>query len=61
VTAGELLRLRLLSDGVERNTAGLPPSQLAVLSGSTHITIVNRADWLVSMISAFLEMTVPDT
>lgn len=45
---------RLLGGGVEGTTAGLPRSQLAVLPGTTHLSVVERADWLVSMISPFL-------
>jgi hypothetical protein len=37
------------------DSAGLPRSQLAVLPGTTHLTVVERRDWLVSMISAFLD------
>ena len=32
-----------------------PNSRLAVLPGTTHVTVVNRADWLVSMVSEFLD------
>jgi pimeloyl-ACP methyl ester carboxylesterase len=46
---------RLLGGGVEGVSAGLPRSQLAVLPGTTHLTVVERADWLVSMISAFFD------
>jgi pimeloyl-ACP methyl ester carboxylesterase len=46
---------RLVGGGVDGDSAGLPASQLAVLPATTHLTIVDRADWLVSMISAFLE------
>jgi pimeloyl-ACP methyl ester carboxylesterase len=46
---------RLLGGGVEGESAGLPRSQLAVLPGTTHLTVVERRDWLVSMISAFLD------
>jgi hypothetical protein len=46
---------RLVGGGVEGDSAGLSPSQLAVLPGTTHLTLVERADWLVSMISAFLD------
>jgi pimeloyl-ACP methyl ester carboxylesterase len=46
---------RLVGGGVDGDTAGLPASQLAVLPATTHLTIVDRADWLVSMISAFLD------
>jgi pimeloyl-ACP methyl ester carboxylesterase len=51
--AVQLFRLR--GGGVEGEAAGLPVSQLAVLPGTTHLTLVERADWLVSMISAFLD------
>jgi pimeloyl-ACP methyl ester carboxylesterase len=46
---------RLLGGGVEGDSAGLPRSQLAVLPATTHLTVVDRADWLVSMISGFLD------
>ena len=53
---------RLLGGGVFGDTpAGLPNSQLAVLPGTSHVTIVDRADWLVSMIDAFLDAPVKDT
>jgi pimeloyl-ACP methyl ester carboxylesterase len=45
---------RLLGGGVEGDSAGLPRSRLAVLPGTTHLAIVDRAEWLVSMILAFL-------
>jgi hypothetical protein len=46
---------RLLDGGAEGDGAGLPHSQLAVLPGTAHLTLVERGDWLVSMISAFLD------
>jgi pimeloyl-ACP methyl ester carboxylesterase len=46
---------RLVGGGVDGDSAGLPASQLAVLPATTHLTIVDRADWLVSMISGFLD------
>jgi pimeloyl-ACP methyl ester carboxylesterase len=50
---------RLLGGGVFGDTpAGLPNSQLAVLPGTSHVTIVDRADWLVSMINEFLDAPV---
>ena len=46
---------RLLGGGVAGDLVGLPRSQLAVLPGTTHITLVDRAEWLVSMITGFLD------
>jgi hypothetical protein len=34
---------------------GLPRSQLAVLPGTAHIGLVDRDQWLISMIEAFLD------
>src|SRR6266566_5265793 len=48
---------RLLGGGVAGDLVGLPRSQLAVLPGTTHVTLVDRADWLVSMITQFLLKT----
>jgi pimeloyl-ACP methyl ester carboxylesterase len=39
----------------------LPNAQLAVLPGTDHMTIVNRSDWLVSMIEMFLDSPMPTT
>ena len=50
---------RLLGGGVMGDIAGLPNSQLAILPGTTHVTVVDRADWLVSMITAFLDAPMP--
>lgn len=50
---------RLLGGGVAGDLAGLPRSQLAVLPGTTHVTLVDRSDWLISMITAFLDAPVP--
>jgi pimeloyl-ACP methyl ester carboxylesterase len=36
----------------------LPNAQLAVLPGTDHMTIVNRSDWLVPMIEAFLDAPI---
>ena len=51
---------RLLGGGVAGDLAGLPASQLAVLPSTTHVGLVDRADWLVSMIGAFLDAPVPE-
>jgi pimeloyl-ACP methyl ester carboxylesterase len=56
---------RLLGGGVMGDLAGLPKSQLAVLPGTTHFVppgsgVLDRADWLVSMIGAFLDSPMPE-
>jgi pimeloyl-ACP methyl ester carboxylesterase len=49
---------RLLGGGVAGDVAGLPRSRLAILPGTTHITLVQRADWLSSMVGEFLDAEV---
>lgn len=46
---------RLLGGGVVGDLFGLPRSRLAVLPGTTHVTLVKRAEWLISMITEFLD------
>ncbi len=47
---------RLLGGGVFGDTpAGLPASQLAILPGTSHVTVVDRANLLLSIIPAFLD------
>jgi pimeloyl-ACP methyl ester carboxylesterase len=46
---------RLLGGGVMGDLTEMPKSQLAVLPGSSHIGLVYRAEWLRSMIGAFLD------
>jgi pimeloyl-ACP methyl ester carboxylesterase len=50
---------RLLGGGVPGDLAGLPRSRLAVLPGTTHVTLVDRADWLTSMVTEFLDAPMP--
>ena len=50
---------RLLG-GVMGDPAGLPNLRLAVLPGTTHVTLVDRAEWLVSMIGGFLDAPMPE-
>jgi pimeloyl-ACP methyl ester carboxylesterase len=47
--------VRLLGGGVPGDLVGLPRSQFAVLPGTTHVTLVDRAEWLTSMVLAFLD------
>ena len=49
---------RLLGGGVPGDVVGLPPSRLAILPGTTHVTLVHRGDWLGGMISEFLDAPV---
>jgi pimeloyl-ACP methyl ester carboxylesterase len=44
---------RLLGGGVAGDLAGLPRARLAVLPGTTHITLVQRVEWLSSMVGEF--------
>ncbi len=52
---------RLLGGGVFGDTpAGLPNSQLAILPGTSHVTVVQRTDLLLSMIPAFLDVPMSE-
>ena len=52
---------RLLGGGVFGDTpAGLPNSQLAILPGTSHVTVADRADLLLSIIPAFLDAPVKE-
>jgi pimeloyl-ACP methyl ester carboxylesterase len=46
---------RLLGGGVPGDMAGLPKSQLAILPGTTHVTVVFQTALLLAMIPAFLD------
>ena len=56
--AVEFFRLR--GGGVPGDFVGLPPAQLAVLPGTTHMTLIQRTEWLQSMLQAFLDAPMPD-
>jgi len=45
--------LRLLGGGVPGDIVALPRSQLAILPGTTHVTIITKTDWLLSMVTPF--------
>jgi pimeloyl-ACP methyl ester carboxylesterase len=56
---------RLLGGGVMGDLAGLPRSRLAVLPSTTHFVppgsgVLDRADWLVTMIGEFLDAPMPE-
>jgi pimeloyl-ACP methyl ester carboxylesterase len=50
---------RLLGGGAPGDLVGLPRSRLAVLPGTTHVTLITRTNWLLSMIPEFLDAPVP--
>jgi pimeloyl-ACP methyl ester carboxylesterase len=53
---------RLLGGGVFGDTpAGLPDSQLAVLPGASHVSLVSRTELLIPMITSFLDQPMPDS
>lgn len=53
---------RLLGGGVFGDMPpGLPKSQLAIVPGTSHVGMVDRADWLVPMINSFLDAPVKDS
>lgn len=43
-----------------RRSLGLSNSRLAVLPGTTHVGLVERSGWLVSMIGEFLDAPMPE-
>ena len=49
---------RLLGGGVVGDMVGLPRARLAVLPGTTHVTLVQRSGWLASMVGEFLDAEV---
>jgi pimeloyl-ACP methyl ester carboxylesterase len=51
---------RLLGGGVFGDLAGLPNSRLAILPGTTHVTFAQRANWLVPMVTDFLDAPMPE-
>ncbi|HEX5502653.1 MAG TPA: alpha/beta hydrolase, partial [Thermomicrobiales bacterium] len=51
--AAELFRLR--GGGVFGDFAGLPAAQLAVLPATTHVGMLDRADWLLALVPPFLD------
>src|SRR5262252_1279591 len=50
---------RLIGGGVIGDMAGIPASQLAVLPGTSHVGLLERTDWLQSMILEFLDAPEP--
>ncbi len=50
---------RLLGGGVAGDFVAPPSSRLAVLPATTHTTLIDRSDWLLSMIEEFLDAPMP--
>jgi pimeloyl-ACP methyl ester carboxylesterase len=46
---------RLLGGGVVGDLIDAPPSQLAILPGTSHVGLLERVEWLQSMIISFLD------
>jgi pimeloyl-ACP methyl ester carboxylesterase len=52
---------RLLGGGVFGDMPpGLPNSQLAILPGTSHVSIISRADLLLPIITSFLDAPMPE-
>jgi pimeloyl-ACP methyl ester carboxylesterase len=53
---------RLLGGGVFGDTpAGLPNSQLAILPGTSHVSLAGRTELLIPIINSFLDKPMPDS
>ena len=53
---------RLLGGGVFGDTpAGLPNSQLAILPGTSHVSLASRTELVIPMINSFLDMPTPES
>jgi pimeloyl-ACP methyl ester carboxylesterase len=50
---------RLLGGGVAGDLVGLPNARLAILPGTTHVTVMNRSEWIVPMVEEFLNLPLP--
>ena len=50
----------LRGGGVFGDMAGLPNARLAVLPGTTHVGVIERAGWLLPMIEEFLQVPMPE-
>lgn len=51
---------RLLGGGVPGDFTGLPKTRLAILPSTTHVGVMNRADWVLPMITEFLDESMSD-
>jgi pimeloyl-ACP methyl ester carboxylesterase len=51
---------RLRGGGVNGDLTGLPNAQLAVLPATTHLGVLFRADWIIPMMTEFLDAPMPE-
>jgi pimeloyl-ACP methyl ester carboxylesterase len=51
---------KLFGGGIPADLYGLPRNRMAILPATTHITLVHRAEWLVSMVKEFLDAPMPE-
>lgn len=51
---------RLLGGGVSGDNQGMPNSQLAILPGTSHVSLIFRVEWLSSMVNEFLDKPMPE-
>jgi pimeloyl-ACP methyl ester carboxylesterase len=51
---------KLLGGGVPADLVGLPNAQLAILPGTSHVTLIDRVELLNAMIVAFLDAPMPE-
>lgn len=56
--AVEFFRLR--GGGVPGDFLPMPASQLAILPGTSHLMLIERTEWLASMVPAFLDAPMPE-
>jgi len=52
--------IHLLGGGVPGDFGALPSDQLAVLPGTNHVGVMLRTDWLLPMITQFLDAPMPE-
>jgi pimeloyl-ACP methyl ester carboxylesterase len=51
---------QLLGGGVPGDLTGLPKPRLAILPSTTHVGVMNRAGWLLPMVTEFLDEPMPE-
>lgn len=50
---------RLFDGGVAGGIVSVPPSRLAILPGTTHVTLMHRGEWLAEMVTEYLDAPLP--